>query len=83
MQKRVQIFGVPYWLGVYQEEPHEWVAIGEVRGHPIAVVDKSEQGAVERWRQEAEAFLSKAPVETQPSRKRTNVPRTLDPRQRR
>ncbi len=83
MQKRVQIFGVPYWLGVYQEESHEWLAIGEVRGHSIVVVDKSEQGAIERWRQEAEAFLSKAPTETQPSPKRTNVPRTLNPRQRR
>jgi hypothetical protein len=62
MQKRIQIFGVPYWLGVYQEESHEWVAIGEVRGHPIIVADNSERGAVEKWRKEAEAVLSEPPV---------------------
>jgi len=83
MQKRMQIFGVPYWLGVYQEEPHEWLAIGEVRGHTIIVANNSEQGAIEKWRQQAEAYLSEAPIDAQPGRKRTNAPRTPSPRQRR
>jgi len=83
MQKRIQIFGVPYWLGVYQEEPHEWHAIGDVRGHPIIVADNSEQGAIEGWRKQAEAYLSEVPVDAQFSRNGTNVPRTLNPRQRR
>ena len=62
MQKRIQISGVPYWLGVYQEESHEWVAIGEVRGHPIIVADNSERAAIEKWRQQAEAVLSESPA---------------------
>ena len=60
MQKRTQIFGIPYWVGVYQEAPHEWLALAEVRGHSIAVVDKSEQDAIDKWRREAEIYLSKA-----------------------
>ena len=60
MQKRTQILGVPYWVGVYQDEPGEWLVIGEVRGHPIEIADNNERVAIEKWRKKAEAYLAKA-----------------------
>ena len=59
MQKRTFISGIPYWVGVYDEGPREWHAIGEVRGHMILTVGLSERLALECWAAEAEGLLSR------------------------
>jgi len=59
MQKRILIWEVPYWVGLYNEWPGEWVAVGEAGGRSIEVVGDSEFQAIELWRKEAEAILPK------------------------
>jgi hypothetical protein len=55
MQKRILIGGAPFWVGVYNEPPGDWVAIGEVGGISISVTGDSESHALDLWRNEAEA----------------------------
>lgn len=60
MQKRTIIAGRPYWVGVYQEDNGEWLAIGEIRGQSIVIAAATERKAIEAWQKEAEARLSEA-----------------------
>jgi hypothetical protein len=60
MQKRVRIADAPYWVGVYNDEPGVWVAIGDVCGEPLPVVGKSERQAIEHWCAAAKARLSQS-----------------------
>jgi len=53
MQKRIWLSGAPYWIGVYNDEPGEWVIVGEVGGRLIAITGPSERDALERWRSQA------------------------------
>lgn len=49
MQKRIQLSGVPYWIGIYNDEPGEWVVVGEVREQLISITASSERKALDQW----------------------------------
>jgi len=57
MQKRVDLLGRPYWVGLYREETYQWLAIGEIADTPIAVVARTSSQAIEKWRVAAVACL--------------------------
>lgn len=48
------ISGVPQWVGIYDESDEECRAIGELRGHAIAVVAQDCDSALWDWAIEAE-----------------------------
>ena len=53
MQKRIWLSGLPYWIGVYNDEPGEWVVVGEVRERLISTTASSERDALDQWRSQA------------------------------
>jgi hypothetical protein len=59
MQKRIWLSGVPHWIGVYNDEPGEWVVVGEVRDRLISTTGYSEKSAVEQWQAEAAKVISR------------------------
>jgi hypothetical protein len=58
MQKRVMISGIPHWIGIYDYDPGECCAVGEVRGYTILVAASNQKTAVQDWVAEAETLLS-------------------------
>jgi len=59
MQKRIWLSDVPYWIGVYNDDPGEWVIVGEVRERLIWVTANSERNALEQWRAEAAKVIGR------------------------
>ena len=59
MQKRIWLSGLPYWIGVYNDDPGKWVVVGEVRERLISATGHSERNALDQWRAEAAEVISR------------------------
>lgn len=59
MQKRIWLSGAPHWIGIYHDEPGEWVVIGEVREQLISATGYSEKNALDQWQAKAAKVLAR------------------------
>ena len=58
MQKRLFLSGVPYWIGIYNDEPNVWIVVGELGGELVQAVSSTQQQAIEEWQEKAAPRLN-------------------------
>ena len=52
-ERKVNVWGKPYVISVYQKSKTVWIARGDYHGEPIEVKDRSLSAAAKAWAEKA------------------------------